>query len=639
MRSITAVLAALVALALAGPAAAGTFIVPFGNGIPMGAAGWNSKADAGALCGYEGIGTVFLNAGVLPAHSGCFYVFNAPAAAQIMAVNTTLDYVKASAATALCAYSVAAVAGDTLRRCSAGTTANAVAASGASWFEMGIYNEGDSAIALATTRANNVVFASGWVTLADPSAPGLAANGPSGVQTGLTAQIQWEAFDPESGAPSIAYAIDGGARILLRGQSCSWLCGAGASGSAGIDLSALADGPHAVTVYAASYADAEAHIGPLAFTVDRNAPALPQIQVEADPAAPAPGWWGHAPVALTVTTPTAADVATSRIRVYAPSGAVVMDETVAGALPAAGVPPGVFAADGAYEIDVAQCDPGGHCTTSPRAGLHWDGSAPAAGEDAFAPPLGILAARDGAHLTWPAASVAPGGSGLAGGFVGLGSTPGAARTAAFAATAPSAGLPGLAETAIPAAAIHGAEQVCLAVRPLSGAGIAAAAAAVRCAGVDEQPPLLRIDGGVRWSGGAQTLALGVSDPSGAAISDVLLDGVPVAASAASVAVAGEGTHALRVVAHDGAGNETVAERTLGIDATPPAIGAIAADFVAREIRVGVADALSGVALADLRLGGTELETRISADGRTAIARVPAGLVLDGAPVTVRVLDA
>jgi hypothetical protein len=639
MRSLISFLAALAVLALGGPASAGTFIVPFGNGIPMGAAGWSSKADAGALCGYEGTGTVFLNAGALPAHSGCFYLFNAPAAAQIMSVNTTLGYTKASAATALCAYSFAAVAGDTLRRCGAGTTANAVATSGANWFEMGIYNEGDSAIALATPRANNVVFASGWVTLSDPTAPGLAANGPTGVQTGLSAVVQWEVWDPESGAPSVAYAIDGGARIALRTQACSWLCGPGASGSAAIDLSALADGPHSVTVYAASYADAEARIGPLAFTVDRDAPAQPQIQVEPDAAAPAVGWWGHAPIALTLTTPTAADVATSRIRVYGPSGAVVLDQTAAGALPAAVLPAGVLVVDGAYEIDVVQCDPGGHCATSPRAGLHWDGSAPSAGDDAFAAPLGILAARDGAHLTWPAAGIAPRGSGLAGGFVGVGSTPEAARAAALAATTRSAGLPGLAETAIPSSAIHGAEQVCLAVRPLSGAGIASAAAAVRCAAVDEQPPILTVDGAIRWSGGAQTLALGVSDRSGAAISDVLLDGLPVAATAGSVVVAGDGEHVLRVVAHDGAGNETVSERAFGIDATPPVIGAISADFVAREIRVGVGDALAGVALADLRLAGTELETRISADGRTAIARVPAGLALDGAPVTVRVLDA
>jgi hypothetical protein len=83
----------------------------------------------------------------------------------------------------------------------------------------------------------------------------------------------------------------------------------------------------------------------------------------------------------------------------------------------------------------------------------------------------------------------------------------------------------------------------------------------------------------------------------------------------------------------------VAERALGVDTSAPVIGSIAADFTAREIRVGVADGLAGVASAEVRAGGAALEARISADGRTAIARVPAGLALDGAVVTVRVLDA
>ena len=38
------------------------------------------RPGAGAICGFEGVGTLWLNAGTLPAHSGCFYLFNAPAA-------------------------------------------------------------------------------------------------------------------------------------------------------------------------------------------------------------------------------------------------------------------------------------------------------------------------------------------------------------------------------------------------------------------------------------------------------------------------------------------------------------------------------------------------------------------------------
>ena len=72
---------------------------------------------------------------------------------------------------------------------------------------------------------------------------------------------------------------------------------------------------------------------------------------------------------------------------------------------------------------------------------------------------------------------------------------------------------------------------------------------------------------------------------------------------------------------------------------PKKLDLCGSDCVARELRVGVADALAGVAAAEVRLRGTALETSLAADGRTAIARVPAGLVLDGATVSVRVLDA
>lgn len=639
MRS-TALLA-IVLLALCAPAhaLAGTFAVPFNSGIPMGAAGWTAKADAGAICGFEGTGTVFLNAGSVPAHSGCFYLFNAPAAAQILSVVTTYAYGKATAATALCTYSFAALPGDTLRRCEGGTFENGVATNGSSWVELGLYNEGSVPIALATSRANNVVFVSGAVTLSDPTAPGLAAAGPTGVQTGLTAQLRWTASDPESGAPAVAYAVDGGAPVGLRGLSCSWLCGTSASGDATVDLSGLADGPHSITVYSSSYADAGASVGPLPFSVDRTAPAQPQIHVAPDPDALVAGWWGHAPIALSLSTGTAADVASSRLLVYAPSGALVLDETSAGARASASIPASALGPGGLYGIEVVECDGAGHCSTSARAGLLWDGAAAPVPADGSAPPLGALAARDGAHLTWPALDGTAGGSGVAGAFVGIGPTAAAARAQALAAVHWEAGAPGASDSPIPPGAIHGAAQTCLAIRPISGAGIAAPSAGVRCAAVDEQAPDVTVQGALRWSGGTQTVALAVSDGSGAAFSEVLLDGAPVSLAAGALSIAGEGAHVLRAVAHDGAGNETIVERALGVDASPPSIGGVTADFLARELRVGVADALSGVARVELRLAGAELETRLSADGRTAIARVPAGRALDGASVTVRVLDA
>ena len=51
------------------------------------------------------------------------------------------------------------------------------------------------------------------------------------------------------------------------------------------------------------------------------------------------------------------------------------------------------------------------------------------------------------------------------------------------------------------------------------------------------------------------------------------------------------------------------------------------DFIAREVRVEVADPLSGVGIVEVRLAGDVLETRLAADGRTAVARVPDGVAL------------
>ena len=639
MRPIAAIALFLLALWIPAPAVAGTFVVPFGGATPMLEAGWTARPDAGTICGYEGTGTVFLNAGTLAAHTGCLYLFNAPAAAQILAVNTTLGYSKASAATGLCAYSFASQPGDTLRRCSGGTYANAVATSGANWVELGLYNEGGTPIALATSRANNVVFSSGWVTLSDPTAPGLAANGPTGLQTGLSAQVQWDAFDPESGAPSVAYAIDGGARVGLRGQACSWLCGAGASGSSAIDLASLGDGPHSLTVYAQSYADAGASVGPIAFTVDRTPPAQPQIHVERDASAPVTGWWGHAPIAISLSSATVADVAVSTLRVYEPAGGLAYSQSFAGSPSGAVVPASALAANGGYEVDVLSCDAAGHCTASPRAGFHWDGAPPPASAEAFAAPLGMAAARDGGHLTWPALTGAAGPSGIAGAFVGTGATAASARAQAFAATRWEAGVPGVSEAAIPGALVHGSAQVCLATRLLSGAGLPAASAGVRCAAVDELPPEVEVRGAVPWSSGPQMIALAATDASGSAFVVVELDGAPAAAPGDVLSIAGEGAHVLRLVARDGAGNETVVERGLGVDASPPSIGRVSADFLAREVRVDVADRLSGVALVEVRLAGALLETRLAADGSTALARVPDGVALDGAAVAVRVVDA
>ena len=125
---------------------------------------------------------------------------------------------------------------------------------------------------------------------------------------------------------------------------------------------------------------------------------------------------------------------------------------------------------------------------------------------------------------------------------------------------------------------------------------------------------MTVSGARRWSGGAQTVTLTVSDASGAAFSQVLLDGAPVAELAArSRSPARARTCCARSPATAPATRRSPSARSEWMRPRPSS-GRSRADFVARELRFAVADALAGVALAEVRLGGTALETRISADG-------------------------
>ena len=331
-----------------------------------------------------------------------------------------------------------------------------------------------------------------------------------------------------------------------------------------------------MTVHARSYADAGNSYGPFAFRVDRTAPAQPQVHVAPDARAVAAGWWGHGPVTLSVSTATAPDVVSSRLRVYGPSGAVVFDETAPPARsPPARYPPPRSAPDGGYEADVVECDIAGHCAGLVACGPALGRAVPPVPVDGTAPPLGLLAARDGAHMTWPDASAAAGGSGIAGAFVGIGATAAAARAQALAATSwkparPASARPRFrrrasvvrARSASPRGCSRGGHRVAVGGRSLRGGRRAAAGA----------------DGDRGAGPGAavrRRSALAVSDASGAAFSQVLVDGAPVAVPGGAITIAGEGAHVLRAVARDGAGNETIVERALGVDASAPSIGTAA----------------------------------------------------------------
>ena len=574
MRFTAAIALFLLALCAPASAVAGTFAVPFGGGTPMLAAGWTPRPDAGAVCAYEGTGTVFLNAGTLAAHSGCLYLFNAPAAAQILAVNVSLAYAKASTASALCAYSFGALPGDTMRRCSGRVVherhrRERRQLGGARSLQRGRHADCARNVASEQRRLHE------WLGHAQRSdRSGARRQRPDrDSDRALRGAELGGGRSARAARPRFPTRSTGAARWGFVARRAR---GSAAQPSAAARRSTWArwqTGPirsRSTRSRTPTPAPAWAR---WPSRVDRTAPTQPGIRVEPDAAAPATGWWGHGPIALTVSSPTANDVAASTVRVYGPSGALAFQASSAGAVTHASVPASAFAAVGAYEVDVTECDAAGHCTASPRAGLHWDAAPPRAAADGFAPPLGAIAARDGAHLSWPASAAPRARAASPAGFSASAATPASARAQALAASAWEAGVPGVSEAAVPAALIRGGERVCLAVRLLSGAGIALGVGRRALCRRRRAAARDRLGGGVPWSGGAQTLALAAGDASGAAFSQVLLDGAVAATTGGSITISGEGAHVLRVVARDGAGNETVVERTLGVDASPPVIGA------------------------------------------------------------------
>ena len=274
------------------PALAGTFTVPFGNGTPMGAAGWIAEARRRRDLRLRGRRHALAERRDAARPQRLLLPLQrARPAAQIVAVNVAHGYAKASAATALCTYSFAA---RPATRCAAAPAARSRTrsrASGANWVELGLYNEGGVADrARDRPCQQRRVRRAASVTLSDPDGAGASGRpGPAGVQAGLTAELQWSASDPESGAPSVAYAIDGGARV---GTPRAGLLVALRHGRqrrrATLDLqrprrrAALGDGLLPVLRRCASGRTARSPS-----RVDRTAPARPQIHVVPDAAAAA----------------------------------------------------------------------------------------------------------------------------------------------------------------------------------------------------------------------------------------------------------------------------------------------------------------------------------------------------------------
>ena len=361
----------------------------------------------------------------------------------------------------------------------------------------------------------------------------------------------------------------------------------------------------------------------------------PGIRVEPDAAASATGWWGHGRSRSRSPHPTAADVASLDAAPLRAIGCPRVSGRLRRCAERPACPPPPSRATGGYQVDVLSCHAAGHCSASPRAGFHWDGGPAAAPAEAFAPPLARRRRATAAHLIWPAFAAAAGASGIAGAFVGTGLTAGVRAPRPWRRRLGCRASRASARRLSPQAR-HGSARSASPTRLLSGAGIAPLAG-VRCAAVDELPPEVGRGGGP-WSSGPQTITLAASDSSGAAFAEVQLDGARVAAPGDVLSVAGEGPPAESCRARRRRQRDR--GRASARRGCEPAV-----DRPRQRRLPGARGArrrrrpLSGVALVEVRLAGALLETRLAADGRTALARVPDGVVLDGAAVAVRVADA
>ena len=595
------VLAAVLLAPLPPAAGAAPFTVDWGGAVGMTANGWHVKSDppGSALCGWEGGGTVFLNAGALGTNQGCHYVFDAPGAAAISGVAVSYDFNRAHASSSLCLRSfMGGTSTAPLTRCTSVSGAHeTVLGAASSWIQLGLFYTG-APTSVGTARANNAVLHSGSVMLDDPTPPSVSGT-PPGVVTGTSFALPWSATDPESSIGQMQYRVDGGPLIGVLGDGCRsrWLCGATRTGTAVVSgLGPLADGAHTLALVAGSAGGSAT--AQIPFTVDQDPPLPARLSLTANPFALAGAVLAAAGDALGRRRVSGRAGGLHAFELHDAAGLRWSTQTRGARVPITLSPS--LGQPGAWRAVVRQCSASG--CSSGELPFSWDTLLPPpARSEPDAPWLGAAAGRAGAQLPWPALTTALGPvSGVRHGFVGVGRSPEEAAAAARSAAAgwappsggPAAGTFGTTVAALPAALVHGAARACVAVVPVSGAG------APPAAGSQVGQPLRpgRRDRAERlgrarpsgWHSGEVAVEVAARDEggSGLASSAVTLDGAAVTPVGGAVVVRGEGRHAVEVSARDGAGNAAdPARAAVAIDATAPALaGPVRVSFVERDAR-------------------------------------------------------
>ena len=309
-----------------------------------------------------------------------------------------------AAATALCAYSFAALPGDTLRRCEGGTfderrRHERLQLGRARSLQRGRRPD----LARDVARQQRRLRERSGDALRSHARPGSRQRARPGCRPGSPRSCSGRPPIPRAGRLRSSYAVDGGAPVGLRGQACSWLCGTRASGDATVDLERPrrrpALGHRATPVVRRRGCERRPVRVHASIARLRRSRRSTSRRIPPRPRPAGGGTPRRARRSRRRRRPTwsARGCGSTGRRVRSCSTRPRPAPRTAAAYPAS-----ALAAGGAYEIEVVECDGAGHCTTSSRAALRWDGEAATGAGRRPAPPLGVARRARRAHMTWPA---------------------------------------------------------------------------------------------------------------------------------------------------------------------------------------------------------------------------------------------
>ena len=369
----------LLATALAAPSIANAdpYNVAWGGAIPITSAGWAANAGHSA-CTFNANGTIALGSGTYGPGVGCYWRMTAPGNATVLSVTVSSYGFRKASPSQVCGLTFGGLNVPALfESCSDANGSDVITTNSlARTLDVGIAVRDSRGATITNGVANNVVFTSGWTTLNDPTAPVASWTPPSTIQTQDTMALPWDVVDPESHPRYIDVLLDGNGILVLQNDGCDsiWACGTHGFGTATVaGLSRLADGMHSIKVRSTS-AGGPSNAAAQTFETNTHSPAPPVLTPLAV-ATERDGWFGHAPLAVTVVDPNDDDVSVGTAILRDPAGKETWRTTL-GARPATvSLPAKAFSSAGAYALTVQLCDKVAHCASSTRE-LDWDHDAP-----------------------------------------------------------------------------------------------------------------------------------------------------------------------------------------------------------------------------------------------------------------------